>query len=46
MNDSIVEDVELIRFVALSYAIGHGPHFAPGELLAKAGKHYVAEETP
>ncbi|MHB8743711.1 MAG: hypothetical protein ACYC9L_11365 [Sulfuricaulis sp.] len=46
MNDSIVEDVELNWFVELSYAIGHGSHLAPSELLGKAGELYVVEATP
>lgn len=30
-NESIVEDAALTWFGELGYAVGHGPHFAPGE---------------
>jgi len=31
LNESIVEDAALTWFGYLGYAIGHGPHMAPGE---------------
>jgi type I restriction enzyme, R subunit len=31
LNESIVEDAALEWFGELGYAIGHGPHLAPGE---------------
>ena len=31
LNESIVEDAALERLGELGYAIGHGPHLAPGE---------------
>ena len=31
LNESIVEDAALEWFVELGYAVGHGPHLAPGE---------------
>ncbi len=31
LNESIVEDVALAWFGELGYAVGHGPHLAPGE---------------
>ena len=31
LNESIVEDATLTWFRELGYAIGHGPHMAPGE---------------
>ncbi len=31
LNESIVEDAALEWFRELSYAVGHGPHLAPGE---------------
>ena len=31
LNESIVEDAALEWFRYLGYAIGHGPHLAPGE---------------
>ena len=31
LNESIVEDASLEWFGALGYAVGHGPHLAPGE---------------
>jgi len=34
-NESIVEDAALEWFEALGYAIGHGPHIAPGEPAAE-----------
>jgi type I restriction enzyme, R subunit len=34
-NESIVEDAALSWFVDLGYAIGHGPHLAPGEAAAE-----------
>lgn len=30
-NESIVEDAALEWFGELGYAVGHGPHLAPGE---------------
>ena len=35
LNESIVEDATLEWFGQLSYAIGHGPHLAPGEPTAE-----------
>ncbi|HQT29625.1 MAG TPA: type I restriction endonuclease subunit R [Thiobacillus sp.] len=35
LNESIVEDAALEWFEALGYAIGHGPHIAPGEPAAE-----------
>lgn len=35
LNESIVEDVTLSWFGKLGYAIGHGPHIAPGEPAAE-----------
>lgn len=35
VNESIVEDAALTWFGELGYAIGHGPHIAPGELAAE-----------
>lgn len=34
LNESIVEDAALSRFVDLGYLIGHGPDMAPGEATA------------
>ena len=34
-NESIVEDVALEWFGELGYAVGHGPHLAPGEPAAE-----------
>ncbi|MBA4147635.1 MAG: hypothetical protein H0X66_05930 [Verrucomicrobia bacterium] len=31
LSESIVEDAALTWFRELGYAIGHGPHLAPGE---------------
>jgi type I restriction enzyme R subunit len=31
LNESTVEDAALAWFKELGYAIGHGPHLAPGE---------------
>jgi type I restriction enzyme, R subunit len=31
LNESIVEDAALEWFRELNYAVGHGPHLAPGE---------------
>lgn len=31
LNESIVEDAALECFGELGYAVGHGPHPAPGE---------------
>ena len=31
LNESIVEDAALEWFGELGYAVGHGPHIAPGE---------------
>ena len=36
-NESIVEDATLTWFAELGYAIGHGPHMAPGELRVMDG---------
>ncbi len=35
LNESIVEDAALTWFGELGYAIGHGPHLAPGEPAAE-----------
>ena len=35
LNESIVEDAALSWFGELGYAIGHGPHLAPGEPAAE-----------
>jgi type I restriction enzyme R subunit len=35
VNESIVEDAALTWFDELGYKVGHGPHIAPGELLAE-----------
>ena len=35
LNESIVEDATLTWFGELGYAIGHGPHIAPGEAAAE-----------
>jgi type I restriction enzyme R subunit len=35
INESIVEDAALEWFEELGYAIGHGPHIAPGEAAAE-----------
>ena len=35
LNESIVEDAAFEWFGGLSYAIGHGPHLAPGEPAAE-----------
>lgn len=34
LNESVVEDAALSWFGELGYAIGHGPHMAPGEPVA------------
>jgi type I restriction enzyme R subunit len=35
LNESIVEDAALAWFGELGYAVGHGPHLAPGEPAAE-----------
>jgi type I restriction enzyme R subunit len=35
LNESIVEDAALECFGELGYAVGHGPHLAPGEPAAE-----------
>ena len=35
LNESTVEDAALEWFGALGYAVGHGPHLAPGEPAAE-----------
>src|SRR5665213_2296694 len=35
LNESVVEDAALGWFEALGYAVGHGPHLAPGEPAAE-----------
>ena len=35
LNESIVEDAALEGFGELGYAVGHGPHLAPGEPAAE-----------
>ena len=35
LNESIVEDAALEWFGELGYAVGHGPHLAPGETAAE-----------
>jgi type I restriction enzyme, R subunit len=37
LNESIVEDAALAWFGELGYAVGHGPHMAPGEPAAERG---------
>jgi type I restriction enzyme, R subunit len=37
LNESIVEAAALEWFGELGYAIGHGPHLAPGEPAAERG---------
>ena len=37
LNESILEDAALEWFAELGYAIGHGPHIAPGEPAAERG---------
>jgi type I restriction enzyme R subunit len=32
LNESIVEDAALEWFWELGYAVGHGPHLAPGKV--------------
>jgi len=35
LNESIVEDAALEWFREMGYAVGHGPHLAPGEPAAE-----------
>ena len=35
LNESILEDAALEWFGELGYAVGHGPHLAPGEPAAE-----------
>jgi len=35
LNESIVQDTALTWFGELGYAVGHGPHIAPGEPAAE-----------
>ena len=35
LNESMVEDAALDWFEELGYAVGHGPHIAPGEAAAE-----------
>ncbi len=35
LNESIIEDAALEWFGELGYAVGHGPHLAPGEPAAE-----------
>jgi type I restriction enzyme R subunit len=35
LNESIIEDAALEWFGEMGYAVGHGPHLAPGELAAE-----------
>ena len=35
LNESIIEDATLTWFGELGYAVGHGPHLAPGEPAAE-----------
>jgi type I restriction enzyme, R subunit len=37
LNESIVEDAALEWFGGLGYAVGQGPHLAPGEPAARDG---------
>jgi len=37
IDESIVEDAALEWFGELGYAVGHGPHLAPGEPAAERG---------
>ncbi len=39
LNESIVEDAALEWFGELGYAVGHGPHLAPGEPVAERGSY-------
>ena len=39
LNESIVEDAALDWFGELRYALGHGPHLAPGEPAAEHMNH-------
>ncbi|MBW7864585.1 MAG: hypothetical protein H3C30_09265 [Candidatus Hydrogenedentes bacterium] len=34
-TESVVEDAALAWFSDLGYAVGHGPHMAPGEVFAE-----------
>jgi hypothetical protein len=36
LNETIVEDAALTWFGELGYAVGHGPHLAPGEPAASS----------
>ncbi len=38
LNESIVEDAALEWFGELGYAVGHGPHLAPGEPAAERNR--------
>jgi type I restriction enzyme R subunit len=38
LNESIVEDAALEWFGELGYAVGHGPHLAPGEPAAERSR--------
>ncbi len=38
LNESIVEDAALEWFGELGYAVGHGPHLAPGEPVAERSR--------
>jgi type I restriction enzyme R subunit len=38
LNESIVEEAALEWFGELGYAVGHGPHLAPGEPAAEREK--------
>lgn len=35
LNESIIEDAAMTWFGELGYAVGHGPHLAPGEPAAE-----------
>lgn len=37
LNESIVEDAALTWFGEMGYAVGHGPHLAPGVPAAERG---------
>ena len=41
LNESIVEDAALEWFGELGYAVGHGPHLAPGEPAAERNRSEV-----
>jgi hypothetical protein len=44
LNESIVEDAALEWFGELGYAVGHGPHLAPGEPAAERDSFSEVEQ--